>query len=131
MTSKPIKVFVVEDHDTIREMMMESLSILDYEVIPASDYNSALDIVQKNKDQIGVLMCDMVLGRHRGPDLVKKLRQWVPDCPVIYTSGYSSEEVFPENSRENSELFLPKPFTIDSLRDVLLKALTTKKNTDE
>jgi len=121
--SKPIKVFIVEDQDTIREMMMESLSILEYDAIPARDYQSALEIVQKNKDEIGVLMCDMVLGRHRGPDLVKELRQWVPHCPVIYTSGYSPEEIFPENSSGNVELFLPKPFTIDSLREVLQKAL--------
>ena len=125
MASGQIKVFVVEDQETIREMMMESLSILEYEAIPAADYNSALEIGRKNKDEISVMMCDMVLGRHRGTDLVRELRESIPNCAVIYSSGYSPEDL-PGDQGEHVALFLAKPFTIESLRDVLLKALEKK-----
>ncbi|MFC1584849.1 response regulator [Fibrobacterota bacterium] len=120
------KIIVIEDQDSIREMMVEFLEVLGYESLEAVDQVSAKATVEQNANDIGVIICDIVLGTANGPDLVKELAKWIPDAVVIYTSGFTTKDLF-EKESTSSSLFLPKPFSMESLKSILETAFSMVK----
>jgi len=107
-------------------MIREFLEVLGYESLTAVDPASAKITAEKNVGSIGVVICDVVLGNTNGPDLIKKLIKWIPDAPVIFTSGFSTQDVLEEDSPYTA-LFLQKPFSMESLKETLEKAFALLK----
>ena len=120
------KILVIEDQDSIREMTREFLEVLGYKSLEAVDPASAKDIAKKNASTIGVVICDVVLGNVHGPDLIKDLVKWIPEVPVIFTSGFTTQDIL-EDEAPFTALFLPKPFSMESLKETLKKAFTMVK----
>jgi DNA-binding NtrC family response regulator len=107
-------------------MMREFLTVLGYSSLEAMDGDTAKAVLKQHKDSIGVIICDVVLGSMHGPDLIKDFMEWAPDIVVIFTSGYSTQDVLEEDS-SSTALFLPKPFTLESLKVILEKAFQLVK----
>ncbi len=126
VSSSKLKILLIEDQEPIREMIREFLEVLGYESLTAVDPSSAKITAEKNADSIGVVICDVVLGSTHGPDLIKDLTRWIPDAPVIFTSGFSTQDVLEEGS-PNTALFLQKPFSMESLKEILEKAFALVK----
>jgi DNA-binding NtrC family response regulator len=120
------KILVIEDQDSIREMIREFLEVLGYKSLEAVDPSSAKATAEKDASAIGVVICDVVLGNTHGPDLIKELIKWIPDVPVIFTSGFTTQDVLEEDAPFTA-LFLPKPFSMESLKEILDKAFTLVK----
>jgi DNA-binding NtrC family response regulator len=107
-------------------MLREFLEVLGYKSVEAEDADSAKTVANSEAESIGVIICDVVLGNVHGPDLIKDLMQWIPEVAVIFTSGYSTKEVI-EEEVSSTALFLPKPFTLESLKEALEKAFQLVK----
>jgi len=118
-----MKILIIEDQETIRELMSEFLSILGYVSLEAVDPQTAKSIVENNASEIGIVICDVLLGKTQGPTLMKELRKWIPNAVVIFTSGFSTQDVL-NGDESSSSLFLPKPFSLECLRNTLFKAIS-------
>jgi two-component system, cell cycle sensor histidine kinase and response regulator CckA len=108
-------VLLVEDEDPVRKFGARALRTKGYNVIEAESGVAALDIVRTTTEKIDVLISDVVMPRLDGPELVRKVREIVPDIKVIFISGYA-EDAF--RRRLDSEVnidFLPKPFSLKQL----------------
>lgn len=113
-------IFLVEDEAMVRTVARKVLAKHGYEVIEAENGRDALEIWKSRRDEIDLLLTDVVMpGGVGGHELATKLQSENPALPVIYTSGYSAEVfrgelVFPEAAE-----FLPKPYSpTDLLRMV-------------
>ncbi len=49
----------------------------------------------REREGIGVVLCDVVLPGTHGPELVEELRARLPGVPVVFMSGYSGDELGP------------------------------------
>lgn len=116
------KILLIEDESFIREMMEEFLDTLDYSFHSAESPKQAERIAHSHAGEIGVVICDVVLGSSLGPEVVSRLRKWIPDMAVIYTSGYSTQEFQSAQHQMEGADFLPKPFSLDELKIRLDKA---------
>lgn len=103
-------ILLVEDEQRILRFMSISLKAAGYRVIPATNGEQALDLVQSEKPDI-VLM-DIFLPGMNGLEALRKLRTY-SQLPVIVISARDS--LGPEALALGANEFLAKPFKPEDL----------------
>ena len=116
-------ILIAEDEPSLRELVVNLLSRCGYKVFAAESGVAALKLWQEHKEQIQLLLTDMVMpGGLTGFSLAEKLHAEKPQLRVIYTSGYSTE------IRKASRLgtgtnFLQKPYSPSALARLVRDSL--------
>lgn len=86
-------LLVVEDEALVRELIVLELEDAGYAVVEAEDGPTAIRLLETH-DDIALLFTDIRLpGGLTGWDIAEKARALRPGLPVIYTTGYSSDEL--------------------------------------
>jgi len=121
-------VLVVEDEESLRQMMGLVLREQGYSVLEASNGEEALRVVEKqNANGIDILLTDVLMPRMGGKELADHLRKRWPRAKVLYASGYTENAIDPNGVLEAGVAFLAKPFTLTRLtgkvREVLDRRL--------
>lgn len=108
-------VLLVEDEDAVRLFGSRALRNKGYDVLEATDGETALDIIAATDQHIDIIISDVVMPGMDGHTLVNLARQELPGVKTILMSGYS-EDVFRNGpDMDPSIAFLGKPFTLKSL----------------
>jgi len=119
-------VLVVEDHDMVREMVVQALESQGYVVLTAASGPAALELVERLEGELHLLVADVVMPRMSGLELAAKLLEARPTLPVLYMSGYSEQLASAPNRASANGALLQKPFTsselVNKVRDVLDRA---------
>lgn len=104
-------VLIVEDEPALRILVGMYLSDLGYKVIEANNGVMALDLWKQNKNEIRLVVTDLVMpGNMSGIELAKRLQEENPKLKIIYTSGYSLEFISNNTELRKEDLFLVKPY---------------------
>jgi CheY-like chemotaxis protein len=120
-------IFTVEDDAAVRGLVHEILEHSGYRVIEASSGDAALAMWPSVRDQVDLLLTDMVMpGEHNGLDLAGKLLADRPDLPVIYTSGYSRELFSGRIGLQEGRNYLPKPYLTAKLLAIIKQGLENR-----
>jgi PAS domain S-box-containing protein len=116
-------LLVVEDEPSIRQLLVTALGARGFRVLEAATTERALEIAAGAAGTIDLLVTDVVMPGHTGPELAAELRRAQPDLRVLYITGYSEEIVGRGGEPEPGSAVLGKPFTIERLvtrvRDLL------------
>jgi PAS domain S-box-containing protein len=119
-------ILFVEDEPRLRASVRNVLSRLGYHVLEASDGAGALEIWKQNRDEIRLLLTDMVMpGGMTGKDLGERLLKENPKLKVIYASGYSAEFAGKDFPLKEGVNFLTKPFQASKLAQTIRDSLDT------
>jgi signal transduction histidine kinase/CheY-like chemotaxis protein len=115
-------VLLVEDEQSVRELVREMLEARGYTVLEARHGAQALVVAEAHAGPIHALVTDVVMPQMGGPELVTRLRPLRPGLRVLYISGYPADPGFERDPGQDARL-LAKPFTADALaswlRDLL------------
>ena len=95
------------------------LEHLGFTVITAVDGLDALQIYQRQKNQIDLIILDMTMPKMDGAETFKKLRRMDPNIHIAISSGYAESEVNTHFPEQRPCAFIPKPYTLDVLRQRL------------
>jgi signal transduction histidine kinase/response regulator RpfG family c-di-GMP phosphodiesterase len=117
------RILLVEDDAAVLAMGIEMLTDLGYQVITASDANSALEILRRG-DGIDVIFSDVVMpGGKTGVQLASEARMLRPEIKVLLTSGYTGEALSRHTHEDEVFPLVAKPFRQQELavrlRDVI------------
>lgn len=115
LAEKRATILLVEDETLVREVMFETLVWAGYRVLKASNAAEARTAFRRCRKVVGLLLTDVVLPDQNGKDLAHDLRMMCPDLKAILVSGYPEHTIARPASVEDGMLYLPKPFTADSL----------------
>jgi CheY-like chemotaxis protein len=114
-------VLVVEDDANLRELLSDTLDALGYRAFEAGD---GIEALQKLKEeQIDLVISDIKMPGLDGVALLRKIRRYYPNLPVIFITGAASPEII---GRASPDGFLAKPFRIAHLEELIADALTGK-----
>jgi PAS domain S-box-containing protein len=120
-------ILVVEDEAPLLKLMHHILESYGYKVLESSNGKTALEIWERHKTRIDLLLTDLILpDGMAGPELAKVLQAAKPALKVLYTSGYNTERLakeFPPGTRVN---FVQKPFHARKLAEVVYACLNSK-----
>ncbi len=117
-------ILIVEDEAVVRELAKIILERAGYCVLEAEDGPTALSIWSQLKDDIDMLITDMVMPNGiTGRELAQRLSAERPQLPIIYASGYSQELTAPNFEETDRRVFLQKPYSPDQLTNLVKKLL--------
>jgi two-component system, cell cycle sensor histidine kinase and response regulator CckA len=114
-------VLLVEDEDMVRAVAERALTRHGYQVVTATNGEEGLTVLQ-SRDDIDMLVSDVVMPVMDGPALGQHAREMKPDLPILFMSGYAEEQLRKSISLENVN-FLPKPFSVQQLAEAVRAAL--------
>ena len=116
-------VLLVEDEDPVRAVNSRALAARGYTVLEAASGIEALRLIEEHRDEIDVVVSDVVMPEMDGPTLLRELRKHRPDLKVIFVSGYA-EDAFRKNLPEGEAFnFLPKPFSLKQLVETVKRTV--------
>ena len=116
-------LLLVEDEEWVRDMIAEMLSRMGITVIQARDGIEALEVFRRHPDGIRCVLTDLTMPRMNGWELISALRSIRPDIPIILASGYDKAQVMDAGHSDQPQAFLHKPYSMDELKNVLLRTL--------
>lgn len=116
-----IRVLLVEDEDTVRNVVARLLIKLGYSVSSAADAEEAIALFEEGAD-FDLVVTDIVMPGLSGIEMSEVLKSRFPELRFLFISGYASRELGTAPTAP-PEPFLPKPFTMHELADEVRKAL--------
>jgi PAS domain S-box-containing protein len=116
-------ILVVDDEAAIREVVRQTLKEFGYRVITAAHGTEALRIFQERRQEIQVVLTDMMMPEMDGPTLVAALRGIDPAVRIIGITGASDKMGMGDLKTLALSAMLAKPFTINKLLAVIKEAL--------
>lgn len=108
-------VLLVEDEESVRQLVRETLQTRGYRVIEAENGEAGLFAAAETKGKIDIVITDVVMPGMGGRELVKRLAATRPETKVLYLSGYTEDAIVNDGTIEGGAAFLQKPFTLQNL----------------
>jgi CheY-like chemotaxis protein len=118
-------VLVVDDEESVRSVAEKMLRNLGFDVLTAVDGVEGLETLRAHEPSITGVLLDLTMPRMDGKEAFVRIREILPDLPVLLMSGYNQQEVQARFAGAGLAGFLQKPFTLASLREILYAALDT------
>lgn len=127
MTKKQVKVFLVDDHqivrDGIRVLLLESPDI----TIAGEASNSTEFLEKIEAAKPDVILMDISLHDISGIELTKKISVLLPSAKVIILSMYTQEDFITNAIASGAKGYLPKNTTKQELHDAIIAVAENKE----
>ena len=122
-------ILLAEDDRSVRRLVVAELSRRGFTVLEAEDGVAALEMFRQHRDQVDVLVTDVVMPRMNGADLAKQAERIRPGLKILFISGH------PERSGAGLDPtgvtnLLMKPFTADTLAARIKELVTGRTEVD-
>jgi two-component system NtrC family sensor kinase len=107
-------ILLLEDEESLRQVMCECLTTNGYNVLQAGRGNHAIDVAEQYKGPIALIVSDVVLPDMSGLSVATKVRALHPEAKVLYVSGYAEVPVAQQLIAEGA-ILLQKPLSRSDL----------------
>lgn len=124
-------ILLVEDEEMVSETAKLSLSTHGYQILCASDGIEALEIFHDRRDEIDLIISDVVMPRMGGRELLDRIRDFDSHIPFILASGYTDHLQIVEQLAEKGAYFIHKPYTPISLVRMVREVLDITSTGDD
>ncbi len=115
------RILVVDDEESIRELLSKTLALAEYEVDLAPDGDTAVD--RMRAIPYDLLITDLRMPGVDGLTVIREARRLNADIPVIIVTGYSTEASAIEAINLGVQGYLTKPFRAPRVLAAAAKAL--------
>lgn len=112
-------ILIVDDEVAIQEVTKATLEAYGYQAITASDGIEAIALYAEHRQEIGVVLMDMMMPSLDSATLVRTLHKLNPQVQIIAMSGLATNEAVKKTLSEGVKAFLAKPFTAAELLNLL------------
>ncbi len=116
------RVLIVDDEPDIRELLEITLSRMGLETRSAEDYSNATRIL--NDESFDLCLTDMKLPDGDGIALVEHIQQHCPNTPTAVITAHGSIDLAIKAMKCGAFDFVSKPVSLETLRNLVDKALT-------
>ncbi|MGA2500940.1 MAG: response regulator, partial [Tepidisphaeraceae bacterium] len=116
-------ILVVEDEDPIRWLVAQCLRESGYTVVATGDARQALQAAQRKDVSIDMLITDVVMPGVGGVELAMQVRGLRPGIPVLFVSGYGSDDLSRRGVDLKRAVLLVKPFRHENLIETVHRML--------
>jgi PAS domain S-box-containing protein len=121
-------VLLVDDEEIILDIGRDLLKAMGCKTLTARGGHEAIELYQKNQDEIDIVILDMIMPNMSGGEVYDRMKEINPDIKVLLSSGYSINDQATDILSRGCNGFIQKPFTINELsaaiRQILDKKLT-------
>lgn len=108
-------ILVVEDDELVRQTIINIIANQGYRVLDTGSPKDAIEISDKHKNKIDLLITDVIMSGMTGWELSKDIAKIITDIKVIFISGYTDNVIAHHGVLDAGIQFLQKPFNSISL----------------
>jgi PAS domain S-box-containing protein len=116
-------ILLAEDDPTVRKYVLTVLQEHGYQVLAAENGSKALELFERHQRSIDALITDVAMPELNGRELAEQARLIRPELKVLFVSGYVDQRLSEKDMSNPSNAFLAKPFTGDSLLNMVASFL--------
>lgn len=124
-------ILLIDDEKMILEVGRELLEELGYTVLPAMSGQKAIDIFQKDQDNIDMIIMDMIMPEMSGSETFDRLKEINPDVKILLSSGYSVNGQATNILQRGCDGFIQKPFNMNQLADRIHKIMPKREKIED
>jgi CheY-like chemotaxis protein len=118
-------ILVVDDEAAIRDIIKASLETYNYKALTASDGIEAITLYVEHRDEISVVLTDMMMPSMDGPTTIRTLQKIEPQVKIVAVSGLVSNDKLTQVAKFGVKNFLSKPYTTKELLTTLSEVINT------
>ncbi len=122
-------ILVIEDKESMLDMLKQTLEAEGYRVIAAKD--GAEGIKKLSDERIGVVLTDLKLPKKDGFEILTAVKDDNPLLPVIVMTAFGTIETAVKAVKQGAYDFLTKPFDTEHLLVLIKRALDTYRIASE
>ncbi len=120
-------ILLVEDEEAVLNLAKTMLERLGYTVIAATSPTAALRLSENYKEDIQLLLVDVVMPEMTGRDLAERLIPTRPKLRTLFMSGYTANVIAHRGVLDEGVFFVQKPFSSKDLAAKVRETLEQKK----
>ncbi len=111
------KILVVEDDAGLREALIDTLSLADYQCVEADSAEAALLLLKNHK--VDLVVSDVQMGGMSGLSLLKNIKNQLPNMPVLLMTAYGTIDDAVQAMRDGACNYIAKPFAPEVLLNMV------------
>jgi CheY-like chemotaxis protein len=123
-----VRVLVVDDDEMIRTVFRDILGYHGYQAILAEDGNKALEILSDPRNDIALVVLDLIMPGLSGMEVYTSIRKVRPDIEIVISSGYPIDDETRDFLTGDHVAFVSKPFSVDEFMDKIQAGLQVSGN---
>jgi len=123
-------ILVVEDEQTVRNLIEDFLKRTGYDVISTTNGKRAIEIFKNYKDKIDLVITDVIMPQMDGIKLYNKINKLASELKFIFISGYNIKSIHERFITENNLTLLHKPFSLAELSSKIRELLNERRIAD-
>ncbi len=108
-------ILLVEDEKAVRDLAVEMLQVLGYQVVKADSGEEALTLFEQHRGSIRAVVSDIIMPGMSGIDLARRLVRENANLRILLVSGYARESLADGEFARDGFAFLQKPYTLEDL----------------
>jgi two-component system, cell cycle sensor histidine kinase and response regulator CckA len=116
-------ILLVDDEDFVRDLGERILNRAGYKVLTAANGKEALDVFEKERKQISLVILDLIMPEMGGGECLKALRKIEPQLKVLVASGLAADPSTKEPLETDTRRSVSKPFRVKELLQQVRKVL--------
>jgi signal transduction histidine kinase/ActR/RegA family two-component response regulator len=116
-------ILLVDDQPEVRRVTANILERLGYVVLTAEDGVAALELHERERERIRLVLLDVRMPRLDGAETLRRLRKVAPRLPVVIVSGFGADQDLEAIRAIGVQAVVEKPFTVAELSDAVARAL--------
>ena len=119
-------LIIAEDDESIRLVTSRYLQDLGYDILATSNLKDLWKLIESNQGD--VLITDVMLPDGELFDILPQIIEYRDSLPVIVVSAKNNLQTAISATKQGAYEYLPKPFDLDELQNLIKKALDSKQN---
>lgn len=108
-------ILIAEDEAAIREFITLNLTHSGYSVVEAENGKEAVELFEKNKENIDIVLLDYMMPLMNGIDACKRIRELSPGVGVIFLTAKTQESDKIYGLYSGADDYITKPFSVTEL----------------
>jgi two-component system, cell cycle sensor histidine kinase and response regulator CckA len=121
------RILLVDDEELVRSVAERMLVKMGYKVVAVSNGAEALEYYRSYGSRCDLVIIDMIMPKMDGRECLRALRELNPQLRAILCAGGGADDAMREALRDGLVTFVPKPYTMDRLAEVISQVLGQKQ----
>jgi PAS domain S-box-containing protein len=117
-------ILLAEDEEQVRRSLKAILNTFGHQVIEAINGKDAVEKFSENKDNIDLLLFDVIMPKKNGKEAYEEIKKIRPDIKVLFISGYTEDIMDQKGMLEEGTNIMYKPVTPGQLFRAIRETLS-------
>jgi PAS domain S-box-containing protein len=118
-------ILIVDDEEMVADIGKDMLEKLGYKILVAPGGTQAIKIFNANRDQVKLVILDMIMPDMSGGETFNRLKAIKPDAKILLSSGYSLNGRASKIMKQGCNGFIQKPFNLKQISRKIREILDT------